>query len=145
VVLTKANWDKNKGVLAKMAGFTGVGESLTKLKATYDKVAWDVLELPWVKTKPSQADFTLPKLEAMTKAAVAEMNGGAAALRTQALATRDLAKKTEAQFKANKAIPSSSAALCTQIAAAAEHLAISVNTNSLSTFIANDAALVRQP
>lgn len=128
-----------------MSGFTGTGESLTKLKSTYDKVQWDTLELPWAKARPGPGEFTLGKLEVMRKAAVTEMNGNAALLRTQALATRDVAQKTEAQFKANKAIPSSSAALCSQIAIAAEYLGNAVNTNSLGTFIANDAALVREP
>lgn len=145
VELTKANWDKNKGLLAKMAGFTGIGDSLTTLKAAYDKVGWDKIELPWVNNRPSQAEFTLAKLDAMVKIAVAEMNGSAANLRTAALATRDLAKKTEADFKKNKAIPSASTKLCATIGTSAEHLASAVNTNSLSGFIKNDSDLVRQP
>ena len=39
-VLTKANWDKNKGVVAKMAGATGVGDALSKLEAAYKAVDW---------------------------------------------------------------------------------------------------------
>jgi hypothetical protein len=138
-VLTKANWDKNKGLLAKMAGFTGMGDSLTKLKAAYDKVKWDNFEIVLHKPNP----FTLAKLETAQKAAVAEMNGNAAALRTQAYATRDLAKKTEAQFKAAKTIPASSVALCTQIATAADHLGVGVNANSLGSYIEKDVKEAR--
>ena len=44
-ILTKTNWDKNKGVVAKMAGATGVGDALSKLEAAYKAVDWKKFEI----------------------------------------------------------------------------------------------------
>ena len=78
-VLTKANWDKNKGAVAKMAGATGVGDALAKLETAYKAVDWRKFQIASNKPNP----FSLPKLEAMKKAAIAEMNGNAAKLRAR--------------------------------------------------------------
>ena len=44
-VLTRKNWDKNRGVLAKMAGFTGIGDGLAKLEGLYNKIDWTIFDL----------------------------------------------------------------------------------------------------
>jgi hypothetical protein len=141
--LTRRNWDKNKGVLAKMAGFTGMGEALASLEKTYAKVDWKPFDLELIFPKGDKA-FTLPKLEAAVVEAVKEVkSGGCAKLRTEAFEVRDLAAKTEKDFKANKLIPKSSAALCASISTAADHLGVAVNANSMVVLIQASAKEVR--
>ncbi|MGH7042784.1 MAG: hypothetical protein ACREFY_11705 [Acetobacteraceae bacterium] len=43
-ILTKANWDKKKSLLAKAAGETGVGAAMDTAQAAYDAVDWDKLK-----------------------------------------------------------------------------------------------------
>ncbi len=141
--LTKKNWDKNKGVLAKMAGFTGVGDGLTKLEAVYNKIDWTVFDMEKLFPRGDK-NFTLGKLEAAVIEAVKEVKSGdCAKLRTEAFAMRDLAQKTEKDFKANKLIPKSSTALCASIAQAADHLGVAVNANSMVDRIQASAKGVR--
>ncbi len=143
--LTRRNWDKNKGILAKMAGFTGMGDALGKLEALYGKVDWRPFDLEKVFPRGSK-EFTLDKLEAAVKEAVkAVQSGDCAKLRTEAYSVRDLALKTEKDFKANKLIPKSSTALCATIGQAADHLGVAVNPNSMVVRIQASAKLVRSP
>jgi hypothetical protein len=39
--LTLADWNAKKGIIAKMAGETGIGAELTKLKTEWAKIPWD--------------------------------------------------------------------------------------------------------
>jgi hypothetical protein len=132
-VLTKANWDKNKGVIAKMAGATGVGDALAKLEAAYKVVDWKKFEIAANKPNP----FSLPKLEAMKKAAIGEMNGNAAKLRTAAFAARDAAKKASGDLKKNP-LTKSAGAICDQIEKAADFMGVGVNGSSLAGYIQKD-------
>ena len=137
-VLTKANWDKNKGVIAKMAGATGVGDALAKLEAAYKAVDWKKFEIAANKPNP----FSLPKLEAMKKDALAEMNGNAAKLRTAAFAARDAAKKAAVDLKKNP-LTKSAAAVCDQIEKAADFMGVGANSNSIGGYIEKDLAEAR--
>jgi hypothetical protein len=140
-VLTKANWDKKKGVMAKMAGATGVGEALDKLDKAYKAVDWQKFEI--AANKPDQKNFTLAKLDAMKKAAIAEMNGNAAKLRLAAFAARDTAKKAGGDLKKNP-LTKSAGALCDEIATAADFMGVGANSNSLSGYIEKDVAEARK-
>ena len=132
-VLTKTNWDKNKGVIAKMAGATGVGDALSKLEAAYKAVDWKKFEIAANKPNP----FSLPKLEAMKKAAIAEMNGNAAKLRLAAFAARDAAKKAAVDLKKNP-LTKGAGAVCDQIEKAADFMGVGANANSLGGYIQKD-------
>lgn len=137
-VLTKANWDKNKGVIAKMAGATGVGDALSKLEAAYKAVDWKKFEIAANKPNP----FSLPKLDAQKKAALAEMNGNAAKLRAAAYAARDAARKAAGDLKKNP-LTKGAGAVCDQIEKAADFMGVGANSNSLATYIEKDAAEAR--
>jgi hypothetical protein len=132
-VLTKTNWDKNKGVAAKMSGATGVGEALGKLEAAYKAVDWKKFEIAANKPNP----FSLPKLEAMKKAAIAEMTGNAAKLRAAAFAARDTAKKAAGDLKKNP-LTKSAGVICDQIEKAADFLGVGANSNSIGGYIQKD-------
>jgi hypothetical protein len=141
--LTRKNWDKNKGVLAKMAGFTGMGDALAKLEAQYKKVDWKLFDLE-VKFPRGDKNFTLTKLEDAVVDAVKEVkNGECAKLRTEAFSVRDLAAKTEKDYKANKLIPKTTTALCASIGKAADLLGVTVNANSMADRIQKSAKDVR--
>ncbi len=140
-VLTKANWDKKKGTIAKMAGATGVGAALDALKKAYDAVAWDKIEIS--NNRPSQSEFSLAKMEQMKKAALAEMNGSCAKLRAAAFAARDAAKAAAVDLKKNP-LTKSTGTLCDEIAKAADSMGVGANTNSLSSFIEKDIAEARK-
>jgi hypothetical protein len=142
VVLTKANWDKNKGVLAKMAGPTGVGEALDKLEKAYKAVDWQKFEI--AANKLPEKEFTLKKLADMQKAAVAEMTGNAAKLRLAAFAARDVARKAGAELRKNKLVPKSAADLCAQIEKDADMMGVGANANSLGSYIEKDVAESRK-
>jgi hypothetical protein len=132
-VLTKTNWDKNKGVVAKMAGATGVGDALSKLEAAYKAVDWKKFEIASNKPNP----FSLPKLEAMKKAAIAEMNGNGAKLRATAFAARDAAKKASGDLKKNP-LTKNAGVICDQIEKAADFMGVGANSNSLGGYIQKD-------
>ncbi len=132
-VLTKSNWDKNKGIVAKMAGATGVGEALAKLESAFNAVDWKKFEIAANKPNP----FSLPKLEAQKKLAIAEMNGNAAKLRVAAFAARDTAKKAAGDLKKNP-LTKSAGAICDQIEKAADFMGVGANPSSLSTYIQKD-------
>lgn len=140
-VLTKANWDKKKGTIAKMAGATGVGAALDALKKAYDAVAWDKFEIS--KNRPSQSEFSLAKMEQMKKAALAEMGGAGAKLRAAAFAARDAAKAAAPDLKKNP-LTKATGALCDEIAKAADFMGVGANANSLSGYIEKDIAEARQ-
>lgn len=142
-MLTQKNWDKNKGSLAKMAGYTGMGDALRTLEADYKKVDWTVFDMQVLFPRGSK-DFTLPKLEKAMEAAVKDAKAGAAAkLRASALETRDTALKTEKDYKANKLVPKAATALCASIAKAAEQLSVAANANSVGGYVSESAKLVR--
>jgi hypothetical protein len=132
-VLTKANWDKNKGVVAKMAGATGVGDALSKLETAYKAVDWKKFQIAANKPNP----FSLPKLEAMKKAAIAEMTGNAAKLRVAAFAARDAAKKAAGDLKKNP-LTKNAGVICDQIEKAADFMGVGANSNSLAGYIQKD-------
>jgi hypothetical protein len=132
-VLTKTNWDKNKGVVAKMAGATGVGDALSKLEAAYKGVDWKKFEIAANKPNP----FSLPALEAMKKAAIAEMSGNAAKLRVAAFAARDAAKKASGELKKNP-LTKNAGVICDQIEKAADFMGVGANSNSLGGYIQKD-------
>lgn len=132
-ILTKANWDKNKGVVAKMAGATGVGDALSKLETAYKAVDWKKFQIAANKPNP----FSLPKLEAMKKAAIAEMTGNAAKLRVAAFAARDAAKKAAGDLKKNP-LTKNAGVICDQIEKAADFMGVGANSNSLGGYIEKD-------
>lgn len=117
-VLAKTNWDKIKGVIAK---------------AAYKAVDWKKFEIAANKPNP----FSLPKLEAMKKAAIAEMNGPAAKLRAAAFAARDVAKKAAGDLRKNP-LTKGAGAVCDQIEKAADFMGVGVNANSIGGYIQKD-------
>jgi hypothetical protein len=134
--LKRRNWDQNKSLLAKMKGFTGMGEALKKLEDQYDAVKWN--EVFDFKGKfgglnaYAQNGFTVANLDKMAKAAVAEVQSGECSkVRKYALEVRKLATETAAEYDKN-ALLKKTAKLCREIATEADHFSVAVNINSMS-------------
>lgn len=130
-----------KGKIAKMAGKTGMGDAFSKVEKAYKSVDWGKLEMVQNKPRP----FNLKQWNKMRDDAAGETKGNLGKLRTQCYALRDLAKKTEAKFNKNKAIPKSSAALCADIAKKADFMGVGCNPSSMGTRIVKMYKYGRNP
>ena len=110
LILTVADWNAKKGVIAKMAGETGIGAALAKLKTEFDKVDWALIDPDAATTKfapnGKMTMEALEELEPKAKLNIAKLNP----LRTQLKAVRDLCGTIETKWKTSKVIPSSSRA-----------------------------------
>jgi len=106
-ILTDADWQKKKGIIAKMTGETGIGAQLKKIKTAFDNVDWPKFYAKLVCAKekgvvtPTHA--TAAKAE-MMKEHKNEVNK----VREELIKFDTLGKKVAADFKKNKLIPKSS-------------------------------------
>ena len=143
VVLQKANWDGHAALLGGEPDFAALGTALARIEAAYAAVDWEKLE--FFRHRPAGEALSPVALDALVKAAVAEMKGGAAKLRAECFAARDLAKAMETRLRLADTLPRSAADLCAQIAKAADFLGIGVNQTTLGGAIDRDAAELRKP
>jgi hypothetical protein len=106
--LTVADWNNKKGVIAKMAGETGIGAALTKLKTAWDKVDWDELDPDAAVVKNSKTGkMTVDLLDKLYP--IAKQNyGKVEPVRKEFLAVSKLTQTIATKWKASKIIPSSS-------------------------------------
>lgn len=96
--LTKSNWDKNKGLIAKLQGATGIGPAMEKLDSAHTAIDWSVF------TPRATRDWTDALIDDLKKRADAEAKKiKLLAAAAQALATT--ASKTESDWKKSKTIP----------------------------------------
>ena len=126
-ILTDADWQKKKGVIAKMAGETGIGAAMKALAVEWKKVDWqelDPVDGAWVKSGLKRNPTNYEKVFALAKAE----NTKVAGVRTKVKALADLAEKQEIKFKANKLIPSSSRAHVGKIATEADRFWIELKS-----------------
>jgi hypothetical protein len=135
--LTKADWDKNKGAIAKLAGETGMGAQMEKVKKAWDAVDINVLD-GGMACPPSLIKNTTqvePKLKASKDqfdgAGVKNPNGSVAKLRAEVNALRDLATTTAEKFKKNPLIPKSSTEYAAAIAKEADLYSVALMINGV--------------
>lgn len=148
--LKRRNWDKNKSVLAKMKGYTGLGDALDQLEEQYNKVKWgeifDLKEKFGSINQYMENHFTLAKLAAAERAAMDDVKTGECGkLRTKAYEVRDLATATAKDYDKNPIIPKKTAQLARDIATAADHLGVAANMNSMGPIIQEMKRLVMHP
>jgi hypothetical protein len=119
-ILTDADWQKQKGIVAKMVGETGMGAAMQKCKAVYDTINW----------MPLTALSTYKNEEALAQAKAAAMQEGKKfeTFRTALFALRDHAKKVHDKFKAHKLIPKASSDHVAAIIAACEQTAVAAKS-----------------
>lgn len=134
-ILTRKDWDKNKGVIAKMHGKTGIGDALDDLKKAYDAVDWDALNM-----FEKRMDWRTVTKKAWDKAfddAKSEMTGNLTSLSKELYKVRDKCQDAAAKFKKSKTIPKSSTKHVTEMATTADHLGVATNKNSMSPILRN--------
>jgi hypothetical protein len=111
--LTPASWDKHKGVIAKVKP-TGIGEALKVLSKLHSDIAFAAFAASAPKTV-AEAESQLATVDVQA--------GKATKAAEQARAVQALAKKAEADFKANKLIPKSARDAAAAVAQAAADFA----------------------
>jgi hypothetical protein len=135
-ILRVTDWNAKKGVIAKMAGETGIGAELKKLQDVYDKTPWDVLD-PDAAVNATKKRGSSALVDQLFPAAKAQ-SGKVEVLRKQLFAFADFADKVEAKFQKSKVIPSSSTKHVKTMAAEARTFATSLKN------IGDDWAKVRK-
>jgi hypothetical protein len=139
-VLEAAQWDKKKGVIAKMTVETGIGKALTELKTLYNNVNLEKLTAGGYGklTSNEQVDIAHEHANDHYKAHVPPVQ---AKLKLVA----KLADDTVVKFKKNKLIPKASIDYVLQIAAACHKMDTDFNdrVEEQATFDTYKAALKR--
>jgi hypothetical protein len=138
-ILTRKDWDKNKGVFAKMHGKTGMGEKMDEVQKLFDAVDWEKINLTkrregW-KWGGEGVTISKPSWDKIMNEAKSEVTGNLAKLSKELYELRDLAKDVQAQFKKSKTIPSSSTKHVGEIATTADQLGVKLNKNSMSPIL----------
>jgi hypothetical protein len=131
-ILTDANWQKEKGIVAKVVKKeTGIGALMKTLKGTFDAVDWNKFDpydlLPATKDRtPENIDkaFAVAKTEAVKLESI----------RKAAFTLRDRAKTLAAEWAKSKLIPSSSRKHLEAVAAACENLALQCKSPDAGLF-----------
>ena len=124
-ILTKANWDSEKGIIAKMKGETGIGEAMKQVKSAYDAVAWEKLDAKMA--CQNTKDLTVvAKAWAAAEGEWPKINK----LREKVKELTDLAEATEKKYKKSSTIPASSTQHVGRIATAADHFWMTLKQNS---------------
>lgn len=103
-ILTEADWNKHKGVLAKAAGKTGIGVLMKEMMVAYRLVKWENLDAEAV----LEPDDTLEETEAALAEAQKQYKKVPLLLK-KIEALEKQARVTQAAFAKNKLIPAASA------------------------------------
>ena len=110
--LNKAEWKKNKGIIAEIAkGSTGIGKLLDQLHTSYDKINFTLLEALGPKSKELKSP-TAPE----TKALMSNVN----ALLADINELLGLARTAQKQFRASKVVMKSVTAYLDTLIGSAE-------------------------
>lgn len=141
-ILSRKDWDKKKGVFAKLVkGKTGIGEQCDAVAKAYKSAAWADLDLynillnngfdNWKNDTFNRAN--LDKQVSQARAVVS--NGSVRALFMELSKLAALCRKTETNFRNNKKIPKASADHCKEMAAKAEFMAAGININTYNDYV----------
>ena len=103
-ILTEAEWNKNKGTFAKMAGETGIGRLMAAVKLFYDEVKWSAFDVQ----QALRATDTAAQIDGQLKLAEAEYQK-VAPLVKKLKELEVQASVTQQKFSKNKLLPKASA------------------------------------
>lgn len=124
-ILTKADWDKHKGIIAKIGvGETGVGAAMEKVRAAYTAVDWRKFDATRVFPGLAKTEKEVDDALAAARSEGAKVEKVRQELRNLEV----LARKAEALFKSKPAIPKSSTEQAGKIAVAADHMAVALKS-----------------
>ena len=128
--LTNTTWQKKKGILAKIAGETGIGDLLKTLAAEYGHVDWQKFKLS-IAAKGQGAKRTKEDVKDAFEAAKVEGKK----LIPLLASVRDVERKAEklvVEWKKNKMIPASSVKVLTELAEAAKLFSYAISPPTIS-------------
>lgn len=114
-ILTEAEWNKNKGTFAKMAGETGIGRLMAAVKLFYDEVKWSAFDVRQA-LRPTD---TAAQIDGQLKLAEAEYQK-VTPLVKKLKELEVQAALTQQKFSKNKLIPKASTDYVGKVAAAAK-------------------------
>src|ERR1039457_2882297 len=109
--LTNADWQKKKGLLAKMAGETGIGAALIKATTAHEAVDWAKIDV-------LNAYPNLQALEDAEKVAKEAFHAKVSHLIDELVKVRTLAQAVAKTFQQKKTIPASAVKAVTDVGAA---------------------------
>ena len=131
-ILTNANWQKEKGVVAKVVKKeTGLGALMDSLGTAFNAVTWTKFDC-----KMALPSANVRSVEAVEKAIVDAKAEYAKvpAVQKAAYALRDKANATAAEWSKSKLIPSSSRKHVEEVAKAADVLGVSCKSMDFKSF-----------
>jgi hypothetical protein len=129
-ILTRKEWDKNKGALAKLHGETGLGKKMDEVERLYNGADWNKINM--FEHRMTWGVVTRAAWDKVLDEAKKEVAGPLAAVSKGLYELRDLAKQVQADFKKSKTIPASSTKYVADIATQADALGVKLNKNSMS-------------
>jgi hypothetical protein len=118
-ILTNDDWQKQKGIIAKIVkdtNVTNLGAEMTKAKSVYDQIDW--MTLSALTTYKNETELNQAKAAAMNAGKKFEE------VRQAVFKLRDHATGVQTKFKASKLIPKSSTEHVGKIIAACENFAL---------------------
>ena len=124
--LTSAEWKAKKGIIAKMAGETGIGAALDTLKKEWDKVPWAKFD---AKTAASQVTvkMTVKVLDGFFED-VKKLHHQVEQVRVEVKAVRDLTAAVAQKWQRSSVIPASSRKYVAAMSTTADHLYIELKS-----------------
>ena len=128
--LTSKDWQKKKGALAKMAGKTDIGATMTDAKDEFDKIDWTLLEAAQMPTADRKS---IPKIKAAKAAAMAHITKVVEGrVRPKVKEIKELAATAEAEWSKSKVILKSSAKHAALVSSTADRYWIALKNNSVT-------------
>lgn len=134
-ILTKADWDRNKGRMARFVGRTGVGETLEKCARLYGAVDWEALELS---RGMALRDFTQSEWRLRFDKARRETAGPLRTFVDSLYELRDVARRAGDSFDRNPLISKDSTSHARAVGAAAAELGVALGAASLARTLQED-------
>jgi len=123
-ILTDKNWQKQKGLIAKAHGETGIGELMKKLATAFNDVDWQAFNVMETTNATTRTLDNLARLKTLAKAQFPKLNN----YHDAALVLYRQANKIAAEWKNSKTIPSSSRKHVENIATNAINLATAIKS-----------------
>lgn len=129
-ILTNKDWQKNKGLLSKAAGETGVGAQMDKVQVAFNAVKWPTFYAHNVCSKENGVllpGHVTAKIADITK----EYSSKVEPLRKELEKLSKIADDTATAWKKSKTIPSSSTKHAAAVSTAASNFMTAVKSNGI--------------
>lgn len=131
-ILTKKDWNKKKGTIAKMAGKTGTGPLMDECETEYGKL--DPLQFTPDKYGVRLSSNDLGSLQAAQKSAKDDWGKAVGKLGKKLHALAKKLKEVETEWKASKVIPKKAAEHAAAVQQAANSFAANVEASGRTVF-----------